>query len=601
MKTPSTFTSWLIMLLACVALALLIAFSLQRLVPLFSGDEQVDDPVVGQADSDALKDPATTDSESVLERIPRQLSETQTGKADTPEEQANSKAQSGDENQQATSASQSVSEAGSESDSAAQLPDAVSATGDDDSNKQAGDTTSDARTTPQAEDAAPVDDTQKPEEPQRVEPDAELEKTSPPESEERPADNGESNEGESNEVVEDATVEPENEEPEAVETGLVEDTAETVVPKTTTEEDASGAGQSESGKSNSGKSNSDKSPDTDANVEAVDKAGEPQSDNSQLTDEDDVAEVPDAQKTEDTQKTEDPQASEEADPDLPPLELGVIGNEGKITLSGVLPRSRFASVLLQVLRAASSEPIDARPLELLPGDTRSAPWVFDVAKAFGKIDIDYATIELETDGKQVRVDGVVSSVEEKREFENALTSSAELVLTDNSRILVVPTQLAELNVVFQNNRFDSSGFMRVTQQEKVETSFSGRPDGESSIGWDRKVFALEITNSLPAILDIMQESLLSGKLVARSDLDGERIKISGVLLPSPLVDDVSGEQPDQKDRVEKIEQLFGSALPEDLVAEYGLELPLQEEQAIEDALSGDTIAENSGQGASRCR
>lgn len=243
---------------------------------------------------------------------------------------------------------------------------------------------------------------------------------------------------------------------------------------------------------------------------------------------------------------------------LEPLSLGLNAQAGKVLVSGKLPRSRFASVLLQVLRSAAPQPLDARELELIAEDARDTPWVFDVAKAFGSVDLEFATLDLQSDGKTVTVSGDVSTIAEKQTFLNALEGEGALVLSEDSQILVVPVQDATLLVSYANNEYEISGTLAIDHRDLYQRSISGRAISNEDVRWRRKVGNLEIVDSLSVILDIMDKSLLSARLTAESG----NIALSGIVPSTENAESNQAGATDQEAVRRNIIAVFSSVLPE---------------------------------------
>lgn len=242
--------------------------------------------------------------------------------------------------------------------------------------------------------------------------------------------------------------------------------------------------------------------------------------------------------------------------DEEPLSLGLNANAGKVIVSGKLPRSRFASVLLQVLRGATDKPLDARKLKLIAGDTRDTPWVFDIAKAMGSVDLEFTTLDLQSDGESITVVGDVSTITEKQEllaiFESEDTS---LELHPDSQILVVPVQQPQLSVSYEDGEYKISGVLANAQRELYERSVGTRTSGDGELRWRRKVGQLEIVDSLSVILDIMQKSLQSGELRVAQD----SMELEGIVMSDPEVN-LALEQ--QKAARRNVVAVFSSVLPE---------------------------------------
>ena len=247
---------------------------------------------------------------------------------------------------------------------------------------------------------------------------------------------------------------------------------------------------------------------------------------------------------------EEPIAGEE------PLTLGLNANAGKVIVSGKLPRSRFASVLLQVLRSSTDKPLDARKLELVSGDTRDTPWVFDIAKAMGSVELEFSTLDLQSDGKSITVVGDVSTITEKQEllaiFESDETS---LKLHPDSQILVVPVQQPQLSINYAEGEYEISGMLANAQRELFERSVANRNSGGGDMRWRRKVHQLEIIDSLSVILDIMQKSLRSGVLIAGLD----SMELQGIVSRDQSLGLTDAEQEAGRRNVVAV---FSSVLPE---------------------------------------
>ncbi len=250
-----------------------------------------------------------------------------------------------------------------------------------------------------------------------------------------------------------------------------------------------------------------------------------------------------------------------------PLSLHLNTNAGKVIVSGILPRKRFASVLLQVLRSATDIPLDARELELIADDPRDTPWVFDIAKAVGSIDLEFSTLDLQSDGVSITVAGDVSTIEEKQRilgiFESDETS---LELHPDSQILVVPVQIPQLTVKYADGEYEISGMLANAQRDLFERSVAGRAGGTGDMRWRRKVRQLEIIDSLSAIIDIMPKSLSSGELVAGPD----SIELEGIVLGNAIRAG-SGEAEREAAR-RNVVAVFSSLLPETESIRIDLEL-----------------------------